>query len=70
MKRYFDPDLIILTLISIGEMAHWPHGQKKHSIYFQQMLDSICRHYDIDTYTPLRISPRIFRKSPVRVKRR
>jgi len=57
MKRYFDPDLIVpdpdLTLRE-GALAPW---SKRHSVYFQQMLDSICRHYGIDIYTPFKYLP-------------
>ena len=49
-KRYFDPDLIIpdpgLSLRE-GAVAPWA---KRNSTYFQQMLDAICKHYDIDIY--------------------
>lgn len=54
IKRYFDPDLIVpdpdLTLRE-GALAPW---SKRHSMYFQQMLDSICRHYEIDIHTPFK----------------
>ena len=56
-KRYFDPDLIIpdpnLSLRG-GAVAPWAH---RHSVYFQQMLDSLCRHYGIDMYTPFKDLP-------------
>ncbi|MGD9159496.1 MAG: excinuclease ABC subunit UvrA [Desulfobacteraceae bacterium] len=49
-KRYFDPDLIVphpgLSLKE-GAIAPW---SKRNSMYFQQMLDAICKHYDIDIY--------------------
>ncbi len=49
-KRFFDPDLIVpdpgLSLRE-GAIAPW---SKRNSIYFQQMLDSICKKYDIDIY--------------------
>ena len=54
IKRYFDPDLIVpdhdLTLRE-GALAPW---SKRHSVYYSQMLDSICRHYEIDIYTPFK----------------
>ena len=57
MKRYFDPDLIVpdpnLSLRD-GALAPW---SKRHSVYFQQMLDAICRHYGIDIYTPFKNLP-------------
>lgn len=50
VKRYFDPELIIpdpgLSLIE-GALAPW---SRRNSVYFQQMLESICRHYSIDIY--------------------
>ena len=53
-KRYFNPDLIIpepgLSLRE-GAIAPW---SKRNSIYYQQMLDSICKHYDIDIYQSFR----------------
>ncbi|MCP4682904.1 MAG: excinuclease ABC subunit UvrA [Desulfobacterales bacterium] len=49
-KRYFDPDLIVpdpdLSLRD-GAIAPWAN---RHSVYFQQMLDSLCQHYGIDIY--------------------
>jgi excinuclease ABC subunit A len=58
IKRYLDADLIVpdtsLTLRE-GALAPW---SKRHSMYFQQMLDSICRHYEIDIHTPFRDLPK------------
>lgn len=52
VKRYFDPELIVpdpkLSLIE-GALAPW---SRRNSPYLQQMLDSICKHYNIDIYTP------------------
>jgi excinuclease ABC subunit A len=57
-KRYFDPDLIVpdpeLSLRE-GAIAPW---SKRHSVYFQQMLDSLCQHYHIDIYAPFRDLPK------------
>ena len=54
MKRYFDPELIVpnpgLSLRE-GALAPW---SRRNSVYFQQMLDSICDHYGIDIYTPFK----------------
>jgi len=54
IKRYFDPDLIVpdpdLTLRE-GALAPW---SKRHSVYYSQMLDSICSHYEIDIHTPFK----------------
>jgi excinuclease ABC subunit A len=56
-RRYFDPELIVpdpgLSLRE-GALAPW---SGRHSVYFQQMLDSICRHYEIDIYTPFKDLP-------------
>ncbi len=56
-KRYFDPDLIIpdpdLNLRE-GAIAPWAN---RHSVHFQQMLDSLCQHYGMDMYTPFKKLP-------------
>ncbi len=56
-KRYFDPDMIVpdpdLSLRD-GAIAPWAN---RNSVYFQQMLDSLCRHYGIDVYAPFRTLP-------------
>ncbi len=49
-KQHFDPDLLIPdTGLSLKEGAIAPWS-KKNSVYFQQMLDALCKHYDIDIY--------------------
>ena len=57
-KRYFDPELIVpkpdLSLRE-GAIAPW---SKRHSVYFQQMLDSLCRHYHVDIYAPFSDMPK------------
>jgi excinuclease ABC subunit A len=57
-KRYFDPDMIIpdpsLSLRE-GAIAPWAN---RHSVYFHQMLDSLCRHYHVDIYTPFKDLPK------------
>jgi excinuclease ABC subunit A len=57
-KRYFDPEMIIpdpdLSLRE-GAIATWAN---RHSVYFQQMLDSLCRHFKIDIYTPFKNLPK------------
>ena len=51
-KRYFDVDLVIPDPnLSLREGAIIPWANR-HSVYFQQMLDSLCKHYDIDVYSP------------------
>ena len=57
-KRYFDPDLIIPDpALSLREGAIVPWA-KRHSVYFQQMLDSLCQHYGIDVYSPFKDLPK------------
>jgi len=57
-KRYFDPDLIIPDHdLSLREGALLPWANR-HSVYFQQMLDSLCQHYQIDIYTPFKSLPK------------
>ncbi|MBL7211049.1 MAG: excinuclease ABC subunit UvrA [Desulfobacteraceae bacterium] len=57
-KRYLDPDLIVpdpdLSLRE-GAIAPWA---KRHSVYFQQMLDSLCQYYGVDVYSPFRGLPK------------
>ena len=56
-KRYFDPDLIVPDPdLSLRQGAIFPWANR-HSVYFQQMLDSLCRHYGIDIYAPFRELP-------------
>ena len=57
-KRYFDPDLIVPDPdLSLREGAITP-WTNRHSVYFQQMLDSLCQHYQIDIYTPFKDLPK------------
>jgi excinuclease ABC subunit A len=58
VRRYFDPDLIVPNPqinLREGALAPWAG---RHSVYFQQMLDSICRHYQIDIFTPFKDLPK------------
>ncbi|MBN2060236.1 MAG: excinuclease ABC subunit UvrA [Deltaproteobacteria bacterium] len=56
-KRYFDPDLIVPNpAISIQEGALAPWA-KRSSVYYHQMLSAICRHYNVDIYTPFKNLP-------------
>lgn len=51
-KRYFDPELIVPNpALSLREGAIAPWA-KRDSVYFCQMIDSLCKHYDIDVYAP------------------
>ncbi len=56
-KRYFDPDLIVpdpdLSLRE-GAIAPWAN---RHSVHFQQMLDSLCQHYGVRMHTSFRELP-------------
>lgn len=57
-KRNLDPDLIIPDPdLSLREGAVSPWA-KRDSVYLQQMLDSLCQHYDVDKTTPFRDLPR------------
>jgi len=57
-KRYFDPDLIVPNpALSLREGAIAPWATRQ-SIYYQQMLDAICRHYHVDVYTPYKDLPK------------
>ncbi|MBW2609840.1 MAG: excinuclease ABC subunit UvrA [Deltaproteobacteria bacterium] len=57
IKRYLDPELIVPDPgISVREGALAPWA-KRHSVYFSQMLDALCQHYDFDIYTPFRGLP-------------
>ena len=56
-RRYFDPALIIPDpgrSLREGAVAPWAN---RHSVYFRQMLDSLCRHYGIDAYAPFETLP-------------
>lgn len=61
-KRYFDPDLIVPNpYISLREGAVLPWSGSD-SVYFYQILDSLCRHYGVDIYAPFRELPEGFKK--------
>ncbi len=56
-KKYFDPDLIVPDPnLSLREGAISPWA-KRHSVYFHQMLESLCRHYGIDMHTAFKDLP-------------
>ncbi|MFO7985674.1 MAG: excinuclease ABC subunit UvrA [Desulfatiglandaceae bacterium] len=56
-KRHFDPQLILpdpdLSLRE-GAIAPWAN---RHSVYFSQILESLCQHYHIDMHIPFRELP-------------
>ncbi|RLB42383.1 MAG: excinuclease ABC subunit UvrA [Deltaproteobacteria bacterium] len=61
-KKYFDPDLIVPDpSLSLREGAVLPWSGRD-SVYFYQMLDSLCSHYGVDIYTPFRDLPENFKK--------
>ncbi|MBW1730078.1 MAG: excinuclease ABC subunit UvrA [Deltaproteobacteria bacterium] len=61
-KKYFDPGLIIPDPeLSLREGAVLPWSGRD-SVYFHQMLDSICHHYGVDIYTPFRDLPEFFQQ--------
>lgn len=62
-KKYLDPDLIVpnpdLSLRQ-GAIAPWAN---RHSVHFQQVLDSLCQHYEIDIYSPFKDLPENVQKA-------
>ena len=61
-KRFLDPELVVPdTDLSLREGAIAPWA-KRHSVYFQQLLDSLCRHYEIDVYAPFKTLPEMVKK--------
>ncbi len=56
-RPYFDPDLIVPDPdLSLRQGAILPWANR-NSPYFQQTLDSLCRHYQVDADTPFRDLP-------------
>jgi excinuclease ABC subunit A len=56
-KRYLDPGLVVpepTRSLREGAIAPWAD---RHSVYFQQMLDSLCDHYGISVYDPFETLP-------------
>ncbi|MFH1489562.1 MAG: excinuclease ABC subunit UvrA, partial [Pseudomonadota bacterium] len=56
-KRYFDPDIIIpdpSLSLKEGAVATWGN---RHAGYYQQMLESVCRHYHVDIFRPFKDLP-------------
>ena len=63
IKMYFDPELIVPDSdLSLREGAIAPWADR-HSVYFQQMLDSLAQYYGIDIYTPFRDLPEHVQKA-------
>lgn len=51
-RRHFDPALIVpdpAVSLREGAIAAWAG---RDSVYFQQMLDSLCAHYRVSVHTP------------------
>ncbi len=56
-KRHFDPDLIVPDPnLSLREGALGPWARRQ-SMYFYQMMESLCKHYGIDMNTPFKDLP-------------
>jgi len=57
----FDPERIVpnpeLSLRE-GAVAPWAH---RHSVQFTEFLDALCRHYQVDLYTPYKDLPSSFK---------
>ncbi len=62
-KKYLDPGLIVpnpdLSLRQ-GAIAPWAN---RHSVHFQQVLESLCQHYEIDLYCPFKDLPEKVQKA-------
>jgi excinuclease ABC subunit A len=61
-KRHFDPEMIVpdrSLSLKEGAIAPWAN---RHSIYLQQMLESLCRHFGADMYVPFEHLPRSFQE--------
>ncbi len=56
-KKYLDPDLVVPDPhLSLREGAISPWANR-HSVHFQQILDSLCSHYGVDIYSPFNTLP-------------
>jgi excinuclease ABC subunit A len=51
-KMFFDPDLIVPDEeLSIKEGAIEP-WERRNNVFFHQILDAVCAHFEIDQYVP------------------
>jgi excinuclease ABC subunit A len=51
-KMFFDPDLIVPDEeLSIKEGAIEP-WERRNNVFFHQILDAVCAHFEIDQYAP------------------
>jgi excinuclease ABC subunit A len=51
-KMFFDPDLIVPDEeLSIREGAIEP-WERRNNVFFHQILDAVCTHFEIDQYVP------------------
>ncbi|MFZ0452081.1 MAG: excinuclease ABC subunit UvrA [Desulfatiglandaceae bacterium] len=60
-KKYLDPDLVVpdpQRSLREGAIAPWAN---RHSVHFQQILDSLCSHYGVDIYSAFNILPEMVR---------
>jgi excinuclease ABC subunit A len=61
-KLFFDPDLVVTDPdLSLREGAIEP-WERRNSAFFQQLLDSLAAHYEIDLYKPWSKLPAEVRK--------
>jgi excinuclease ABC subunit A len=61
-KMFFDPELIVPNEeLSLKEGAIEP-WERRNSAFFQQLLESVATHFDIDLYTPWHKLPEATRK--------
>ncbi len=62
-RRFLDPDLVVPDPnISLREGAIAPWANR-HSVYFQNKLESLCQHYKIDIYAPFKKLPKEAQKA-------
>jgi len=57
-RRYLDPELIVPDpdrSIKEGAISPWANRQ---SLYFQQLIESLCRHYKVDVHRPFKNLPK------------
>ena len=63
-KMFFDPDLIVPDEeLSIKEGAIEP-WERRNNVFFHQILDAVCTHFEIDQYVPWGKLPEKTRDDP------
>jgi excinuclease ABC subunit A len=61
-KMFFDPDLIVADRdLSLREGAIEP-WERRNASFFQQVLDAVCSHFEVDMTTPWKSLPDKHRK--------